>query len=73
MPLSFSLAFGDTLGGFIGNPATYFMFNNVGAAPNSAISANIPLSLYAIFQLKVSPSPATQGRGVFIAQLTGSR
>jgi hypothetical protein len=34
------------------------MFNNVGAAPNSDITANIPLALYAIFQLKVSLSPA---------------
>lgn len=50
---SFSLSFGETCGGFIGNPKTYFFFNNVGAAPVSTISANIPLALYAIFQLKV--------------------
>lgn len=49
---SFSLAFGDTLSGFLGNPATYAFYNNVGAAPNTAISATIPLALFSLFQLK---------------------
>src|SRR3954465_5082368 len=30
--VGFSLAFGDSFGGIIGNPATYFMFRHVGAA-----------------------------------------
>ena len=28
--VGFSLAFGDSLGGVIGNPMTYFMFDRVG-------------------------------------------
>ncbi len=48
----FSLAFGDSLGGIIGNPLTYFAFNNVGSEPNPAFSSTIPFLLFALFQLK---------------------
>jgi len=48
----FSLAFGDSIGGFIGNPMTYFMFNNVGGATHPDLSPTIPLALFALFQLK---------------------
>jgi Amt family ammonium transporter len=61
----FSLAFGGDLGHFIGNPLTYFMFENVGAA-NDALSMSlgltIPLALYALFQMKfaiITPSLIT--------------
>lgn len=47
--VGFSLAFGQDLGGFVGNPFTYFMFNNVLDAP---LFGTIPLILYAFFQLK---------------------
>jgi ammonium transporter, Amt family len=47
--VGFSLAFGDSLGGFIGNPTTYFMFQNVLDAP---VFGTIPLVLFAFFQLK---------------------
>ncbi len=50
--VGFSLAFGDSLGGFIGNPFTFFMFNNVGTAPHPRLGSAIPLVLYAAFQLK---------------------
>ena len=50
--VGFSLAFGKSFHGFIGNPATYFMMRNVGTAPNAAYSATIPFILYAAFQLK---------------------
>jgi ammonium transporter, Amt family len=50
--IGFSLAFGDSIGGIIGNPLTYMSFNNVGAEPNPAFSSNIPFLLFAIFQLK---------------------
>ncbi len=50
--VGFSLAFGDSIGGIIGNPLTYMSFNNVGAEPNPAFSSNIPFLLFAIFQLK---------------------
>ncbi len=48
----FSLAFGDSLGGIIGNPSTYFMFKNVTEAPNTALSPTIPFVLFSLFQLK---------------------
>ncbi|MCY7327490.1 MAG: ammonium transporter [Saprospiraceae bacterium] len=50
--VGFSLAFGDSIGGFVGNPMTYFMFNNVTLGTNSALAPTIPLLLFALFQLK---------------------
>ncbi|MFB1003875.1 MAG: ammonium transporter [Bacteroidia bacterium] len=50
--VGFSLAFGDSLGGFIGNPLTYFNFRGVGAEPNPEFAATIPFLLFAMFQLK---------------------
>ena len=50
--VGFSLAFGDSIGGIIGNPLTYFAFNNVGLEPNSDFSSTIPFLLFALFQLK---------------------
>lgn len=47
--VGFSLAFGDDIGGFVGNPMTYFMFNGVLDAP---LFGTIPLVLFAFFQLK---------------------
>lgn len=48
----FSLAFGDTINGFVGNPMTYFMFKGVGVSPHKEIATSIPFVLFAIFQLK---------------------
>ena len=50
--VGFSLAFGDSIGGIIGNPMTYFMFHRVGGATHPALSPTIPLALFALFQLK---------------------
>ncbi|MFH0776149.1 MAG: ammonium transporter [Patescibacteria group bacterium] len=50
--VGFSLAFGDSIGGIIGNPATFFMFKNVGLATDPALAPTIPLLLFALFQLK---------------------
>lgn len=50
--VGFSLAFGDSIGGVIGDPRTFFMFRNVGEAPHPALSPTIPLALFALFQLK---------------------
>lgn len=50
--VGFSLAFGDSIGGIIGNPATFFAFNNVGLSPHPALSPTFPLMLFAFFQLK---------------------
>jgi Amt family ammonium transporter len=46
--VGFSLAFGDTIGGFIGNPSTYLFFQGVNSGP---AWGTIPLSLFAVFQL----------------------
>ncbi len=48
----FSLAFGESWHGLIGNPMTYFMFKGVGGAPHPDLSPTIPLVLFAMFQLK---------------------
>jgi len=50
--VGFSLAFGESIGGIIGNPFTYFAFNNVGSEPNPNFSSTIPFLLFALFQLK---------------------
>ena len=50
--VGFSLCFGDSLGGIIGNPLTFFNFRNVGAAPHPEIGAGLPFLLFALFQLK---------------------
>ncbi len=50
--VGFSLSFGDSLGGFIGSPLTYFMFRGVGGATHPALAPTIPLALFALFQLK---------------------
>lgn len=50
--VGFSLAFGDSIGGFIGDPRTFFLFDNVGTAKNDRIGSAIPFVLFAAFQLK---------------------
>ena len=50
--VGFSLAFGDSIGGFIGDPRTYFAFHNVGLNPNALLSPTFPFLLFALFQLK---------------------
>ncbi len=58
----FSLAFGDSIGSFVGDPRTFFMFKNVGANVNTYLAPTIPLALYALFQMKfaiITPSLIT--------------
>jgi len=50
--VGFSLAFGNSLGGVIGDPRTFFMFRHVGADTNAALAATVPLVVFAMFQLK---------------------
>ena len=50
--VGFSLAFGESLGGFIGNPMTYFAFKDVSLRPIQEFSETIPFLLFALFQLK---------------------
>lgn len=50
--VGFSLSFGESIGGIIGNPATFFAFKNVGLDSNPDFAATIPFLLFALFQLK---------------------
>jgi ammonium transporter, Amt family len=48
----FSLSFGESFHGLIGNPMTYFMFRTVGAETHPVLAPTIPLVVFAMFQLK---------------------
>src|SRR5690606_24822584 len=48
----FSLEFGESIGGIIGNPATYFMFEGVVGGANWPGAPTIPFALFAMYQLK---------------------
>jgi ammonium transporter, Amt family len=50
--VGFSLCFGESWHGLIGNPMTYLMFRGVGGATHPDLSPTIPLALFALFQLK---------------------
>src|SRR5687767_994029 len=50
--VGFSLAFGEDIGGVIGNPASFFMFQNVLDGQPWSLAPTIPLVLFAFFQLK---------------------
>src|SRR5690242_8678747 len=50
--VGFSLSFGDSWGGLIGDPRTFFFFHGVGGATHPDLSPTIPLALFAMFQLK---------------------
>lgn len=50
--VGFSLAFGESQGGFIGSPFTFLMFNNVLDGKPWSLAPTIPLVLFAFFQLK---------------------
>lgn len=50
--VGFSLAFGTSQGGFIGDPTTFFMFQHVLDGGPWSLAPTIPLVLFAFFQLK---------------------
>ncbi|HUD70577.1 MAG TPA: ammonium transporter [Dongiaceae bacterium] len=52
LAVGFSLAFGDSWHGFIGNPFTFAMFRGVGVSTDPVLSPTVPLLLFAMFQLK---------------------
>ena len=47
----FSLAFGDTMGGLIGDPTTFAFFHNVKGHAAWPLANTIPLTLFSLFQL----------------------
>ncbi len=50
--IGFSLCFGDSFYGIIGNPLDFFMFKNIGLGINENFAPTIPVILFAIFQMK---------------------
>lgn len=52
MVLGFGLAFGDSIGGVIGNPTHYFMMNHILEDAPWSTASTIPLVLFAFYQLK---------------------
>ena len=50
--VGFSLCFGDSLGGIVGDPTTFLAFRNVGLSPNADFAGTVPFLLFALFQLK---------------------
>ncbi len=49
--VGFSLCFGESIGGFIGNPGTFAFFQGVGSGAPWSLAPTIPLTLFALFQL----------------------
>lgn len=49
--VGFSLAFGDSIKGLIGNPLSYTFFQHVNSGPSWSLAPTIPLTLFALFQL----------------------
>jgi Amt family ammonium transporter len=50
--VGFSVAFGESIGGVVGNPMTFFMFNGVLEHDPWSLATSIPFVLFAFFQLK---------------------
>ena len=50
--VGFSLAFGTSINGLIGDPRTFFMFDGVLSGSPWSLAPTIPLVLFAFFQLK---------------------
>src|SRR6478609_4968685 len=49
--VEYGLCFGDTIGGFIGNPASNLFFEGVNSGAPWSLGPTIPLTLFALFQL----------------------
>lgn len=47
----FSLAFGDSMGGIVGNPGTFLFFKDVNSGEPWSLAPTIPKSLFSMFQL----------------------
>jgi Amt family ammonium transporter len=49
--IGYSLCFGESIGGFIGNPTTHLFFKDVLSGAPWSLAPTIPLTLFALFQL----------------------
>lgn len=50
--IGFGLAFGPSIGGFIGNPVDFFMMKGINGKEPWSLAPTIPLLLFALFQMK---------------------
>lgn len=50
--VGFSLSFGSSIAGIIGNPSDYILFRNVGTQTAWPLAPTIPFLLFAVFQMK---------------------
>ncbi len=50
--IGFSLCFGESIHGIIGNPFTFLFLSGVGIEPHETLSPGLPFILFAMFQLK---------------------
>ena len=50
--LVLALAFGPSIGGFIGNPASFFMMEGINGHEAWSLAPTIPILLFALFQMK---------------------
>lgn len=49
--VGYSLCFGESIGGFIGNPTTYLFMKGINGGAPWSLAPTIPLGLFALFQL----------------------
>ena len=49
--VGFSLSFGESIGGIIGDPRTFLFFQGVNSGEPWSLAPTIPLTLFALFQL----------------------
>jgi ammonium transporter, Amt family len=50
--VGFGLAFGPSIGGFIGNPSSFFMMKGINGHDAWSLAPTIPILLFALFQMK---------------------
>jgi Amt family ammonium transporter len=49
--VGYSLCFGESIGGFIGNPTTHLFFKGIASGAPWSLAPTIPIALFAMFQL----------------------
>ena len=49
--VGFSLSFGESINGLIGDPTTFLFYNGVKSSPAWSLAPTIPLTLFSLFQL----------------------
>ncbi len=62
----FSLSFGKSIHGLIGDPRTFFLFQNLHLGTDAILAPTIPLALFALFQMKfaiITPALVTGSFG----------